>query len=130
MPVNAYWHNDSRTIVCVQISDPWTVSELSAAIQESRQLQESVRHQVDAIWDGTDTKTVPHNLLSHFMLTRQNSQPPPNQRALVVVARTTLLKTFISSAKRVMPHATKNMHVTESIEAAEQKLNALHEMAR
>jgi hypothetical protein len=129
MPVNANWHNETHTIVRVQISDPWTLPELAAAIQESRQMQDSVSHQVDAIWDSSDAKTVPNNLLSHFMLSSQNTKVPRNQRAVVVVARSTLLKTFVHSAKRVMPQVTKNVHLTETIEAAEQKLSALRQPA-
>lgn len=124
MPVQAHWHNDDHTIVRILITDPWTLPELSDALQEARRLQESVHYPVDAIWDGTTVKTVPNNVLSHFMLSRQDSQPPANHRTLVVVARSTLLKTFISSARRLMPYATKNMYVTDSLEAAEQKLKA------
>jgi hypothetical protein len=130
MTVHARWHNEDHTIVRVQFSDPWTLPELSAALQEARQLLESVHYPVDAIWDGADAKTVPNNVLSHFMLSRQDSEPPANQRTLVVVARSTLLKTFVSSAKRLMPHATKNMYMTDSLDAAEQKIEMLQAAVR
>ncbi len=125
MPVKASWFDDAHTIVHIEFSDPWTLADLSAGIQTGRQLMSSVDHTVDAIWDGTNTKGAPSNVFSHFMVANEDTEIPANQRFVIVVVRSAFLHTFASTAKRLLPRITRNMHITNSLQAAEQKIEAL-----
>ncbi len=125
MPVSAAWNDEAHTIVRVEICDPWNMSELSQAIQVSRQLMGSVSYTVDAIWDGIGTKGAPSNLFSHFMMPNEDTKIPSNQRYVVVVVRGAFLQTFVGMGKRLLPQITKNMHITSSLDAAEQKIMTL-----
>jgi len=125
MPVSAIWHDEAHTIVRVEFRDPWNMTELSQAIQGSRQLMSSVSYIVDAIWDGTGTKGAPSNLFSHFMMPNEDTKIPDNQRYVVVVVRGAFLQTFVGMAKRLLPQITKKMHITHSLEDAEAKIAAL-----
>jgi hypothetical protein len=125
MPVSTTWHDDTHTIVRVEFSDPWNMTELSRAIQVSRQLMGSVDYIVDAIWDGTGTSGAPSNLFSHFMLPNEDTEIPTNQRFVVVVVRGAFLQTFVGLAKRLLPRITKNMYITHSLQDANQKITTL-----
>ena len=125
MPISATWYDDAKTIVRVEFNDPWTMVELSQAIQVSRQLMSSVPYTVDAIWDGTGTKGGPSNILSHFMMPNEDTKIPPNQGVVVVVVRGAFLQTFVSFAKRLLPQITRNMHITNSLQAADEKIALL-----
>ncbi len=125
MPVSASWFDDANTIVRIEFTDPWNMTELSQAIQASRQLMSSVNHTVDSIWDGTNTKGAPSKLWSHFMVANEDTEIPANQRYVIVVVHSAFLHTFAATAKRLLPRITRNMHITNSLQAAEQKLETL-----
>jgi hypothetical protein len=125
MPVSATWHDEAHTIVRVEFSDPWNMTELSQAIQTSRQLMSSVGYTVDAIWDGTATKGAPSNLFSHFMMPNEDTEIPANQRFVIVVVHGTFLQTFVGMAKRLLPRITRKMHITHSLQDADRKIAAL-----
>jgi len=129
MSVTASWNDEAHTIVRVEFVDPWNMTELSQAIQVSRQLMSSVSHTVDAIWDSTATNGAPSNLFSHFMMPNEDTKIPGNQRYVVVVVHGAFLKTFAGMAKRLLPQITKNMYITSSLQAAEQKIEALRSQA-
>jgi len=122
MPVSATWHDDAHTIVRVEFRDPWNMVELSEGIRVSRQLMDSVSYTVDAIWDSTRTKGIPANLFSHFMMPNEDTKIPANQGAVVVVVHGALLQTFAGMAKRLLPQITKNMHITNNLQAADAKI--------
>ena len=125
MPVSTTWHDQAHTIVRVEFRDPWSMAELSEAIRVSRQLMGSVSYTVDAIWDGTGIKGAPSNLFSHFMLPNEDTKIPTNQGAVVVVVHGAFLQTFAGLAKRLIPQITKNMHITHSLQAADEKITVL-----
>lgn len=125
MPVSATWYDDACTIIIVRLHDPWTLADLSAAISESRRLSSSTNSMVDLIWDATETSGAPSNIVSHFMFTSEDTNIPANQGAVIVVVRTTFLKSFVALAKRLLPRITRNMHIVADLPAAEVKIAAL-----
>lgn len=125
MPVMTEWHDSAQNTIRLAISDPWTINDLSDGIRASRNLMGSVNYSVDAIWDASQTKGAPSNMLSHFMLPNQDSIIPNNQGAVVVVVNNMFLKQFVMIAKRLMPHTTKNMHIVSTLPDAEKKLETL-----
>lgn len=127
MPVITNWHDEANSVIRVEFSDPWTLTELSSGIQTSRQLMGGVTHTVDVIWDGTKTKGAPSNMLSHFMFPNQDTIIPENQGAVVVVVNGMFLRQFALIAKRLMTQITKNMHIATSLTDAEKKIESLRE---
>ncbi len=125
MPVSARWYNDAKTAVYVEFSDPWTLTELSTALKQSRALMSSVDYSVDAIWDSSKTSGMPKNILSHFMVSNADTDIPDNQRAVVVIVHGMFLQSFAGMAKRLLPRITKNMHITSSLQDADKKLRSL-----
>ncbi|MBI1257987.1 MAG: hypothetical protein GC204_10985 [Chloroflexi bacterium] len=127
MPLSTTWYDEAKTIVRIEFQDPWNMTELSQAIQASRELMESVSYTVDAIWDGTGTKGGPSNILSHFMMPNEDTKIPTNQGVVVVVVRGAFLQTFVSLAKRLLPQITRQMHITNSLQAAGEKIALLRQ---
>lgn len=125
MPVMTEWHDSTQNTIRLAISDPWTINDLSDGIRASRKLMSSVDYSVDAIWDASETKGAPSNMLSHFMLPNEDSLIPKNQGTVVVVVNNMFLKQFVMIAKRLMPHTTKNMFIVASLFDAEKKLQSL-----
>jgi hypothetical protein len=125
MPVVTEWYDSAQNAIRIAISDPWTINDLSDGIRASRNLMSSVDYSVDAIWDASQTKGAPSNMLSHFMLPNEDSIVPKNQGTVVVVVNNMFLKQFVMIAKRLMPHTTKNMFVVGSLPDAEKKLDSL-----
>jgi hypothetical protein len=130
MPVMTHWHDQANSVIRVEFSDPWTLTELSSGIQSSRQLMSSVDHTVDAIWDGTKTKGAPSNMLSHFMFPNNDTIVPPNQGAVIVIVNGMFLRQFAIIAKRLMPQITRNMHITTSLPDAEKKIKSMQDSRR
>jgi hypothetical protein len=125
MPVSACWHDEACTILRLDIQSPWSLPELSAALTQCRSLMSSVEHPVDVIWDASQAHSLPQNMISHFILHSEDAQVPSNQAAVIVIVRTTLLRSFALLAKRALPNVTRNMHVTATLKEAEAIINSL-----
>jgi hypothetical protein len=125
MPVTIHWHDESKTILRMPITDPWTLAEMNAAAVQSRQMMATVDHKVVLIMDALETNGFPKNVFSHFATNTKESDLPINQEAVIVVVRGALLQAFVSTAKRILPHLTRRMHMADSLAAAEAKIAAL-----
>lgn len=127
MPITVRWYDDDQTIIHMPISDPWTITDLTLATQESYRMMAQVGHTVDLIMDASETTGIPRNILSHFATNTTEATLPTNQGFVLVVVRNTLLQTFVSMAKRILPHITRKMHMADSLPGAVGKIMRLRE---
>ena len=129
MPAATAWHDEARTIIHMQISDPWTLPDLTAATQESYRLMAQVTNSVDLIMDFSRTTGLPRNVFSHYATHTTEASLPANQGFVLVIVRGTLLQTFAGMAKRILPNVTRKMYVVDSLAAADTKIASLRESA-
>lgn len=127
MPVSAAWHDAAKTIVRLDFGAPWTLAELGEAVRESRGMISSAARTVDVIWDATHAGGIPSNVITHFLLNLEIVQVPANQGAVIVVANSMFLQNFARLAKRSLPKITRNMHITDTLAAADALLDSLRE---
>jgi hypothetical protein len=125
MPITVSWHNDEHTVIRLTFHAPWALPDLSESIESCYALLRSTDAPVDAIWDASEISGIPHNLLSHFILRSPHIDIPPNQRAVLVVARSPFLKSFLSAARRALPARTRKMYIFDDLGAAERFIESL-----
>jgi hypothetical protein len=127
MPITVSWHNEAHTILYLGIRDPWTLTDLGESIEASYTMMRSTDAEVDTIWDASETSGIPRNVLSYFMLRGANLKVPANQRAVVVVARSAFLKSFLSASRRALSSRTRMMYIVDDLEAAERCIESLRQ---
>lgn len=59
MAVTVTWADEARTIIHINIANPWTWHELLNAAHETRGMIATIGHEVAVIYDYTDTATIP-----------------------------------------------------------------------
>jgi len=62
MPIEVNWFNDSRSVIYMRVSDPWTWDDFFAASRQASTLAQSVSHEVSYMADFTYAKQFPRGL--------------------------------------------------------------------
>jgi hypothetical protein len=117
MPIHNVWGNEAKTIIQQTFVDPWTWGELSDATCEAADMMRSFAHPIDLLLDLRKGTHIPPNALSKPMSVAK--EYPSNWRLMIVVADNYLVKSLVSSIRRLFrkPFEQKLYHCTTLDEA-------------
>lgn len=125
MPIIVAWANDEKTILLNDYNGNWSASDFRQAIDDNARLMGSVLHDVDVIVDQRNNRALPSARLA--ILPYLETKTPDNQRRVIVVGASRLMKTMIELASRFAPRATRHLHYVQTLEAAYQLIETLNE---
>jgi hypothetical protein len=110
------WLNPEQTILIQRFIGEYGVAEYQQVATETAKLLKTVDHPVDIILDFTEGHARKENFLASLGSIERKVQP--NQRLLVVIKASSLLKNLATGMQSVAPKATDNMHFVETLEQA------------
>lgn len=116
MPITVQWDNPEKTIIRVTFDGRWTHREFTTAVQQRRQLMESVTHHVDVIVDMSGGQFIPTRMIT--TLVNLNRHIPANRRLLIYVRASRLFRVIVSTVVRIVPRAGQNVLFVDSISDA------------
>ncbi len=95
MPISVQWSDESQTCIVVSYRGHWSWAEFQVAVQATHNLMNSVGHKVVLIADSSMGGILPPgNIISNGKNALANL--PDNITLIVVVANSSLIRTFVS----------------------------------
>lgn len=116
MPIQADWDNDTRTIIRIHVSDPWTIDDYSLATLHAYSLMEGADGCVHVIIDFTDAYSFPKDMLSGASAEKVHLHP--RQGLVVIVKISPYLRAVIKATLRVFPRMRQNLFFTQTVQEA------------
>ncbi|MCA9913308.1 MAG: hypothetical protein KC496_08155 [Anaerolineae bacterium] len=113
------WHNNDQTILYATVPTEWTWEDAYVMIERIYQLQETVNHPTDIIFDLRHINPLPKSAIPN--LRRMLNSEHPNDRLNIIVTRDTFLRQMLELVVRTFSHDRKNpaqSHFTTSLEKA------------
>jgi hypothetical protein len=108
MSVSAKWRDKHKTTVVVTYQSPWTWIEFHEAALATNALMESVDYDVVIIEDTSHGSMLPGgNIVGHGKTAIANF--PNNLALIVVVANSTIVRTFLSLVTGMNPGGRANI---------------------
>lgn len=113
------WHNNKQTIIYATVPTEWTWQDACEMIERVYQLQETVNHPTDIIYDLRNINPLPKAAILNIR--RMMNSEHPNDRLNVILTRDTFLRQMLELVVRTFAHDRKKyakLHFTTSIDKA------------
>lgn len=115
------WYDAEKTILIQDFVGEYGVADYQRIATETNELLNTVNHPVDIIMDFTQGKARKENFVASLGSIERKVHP--NQRLLIAVKGSNLLKTLAHGMQRVVPKATANFIFVETFEHAKQSID-------
>lgn len=113
MSVSAKWKDEHKTTIVVTYQNPWTWTEFHEAALTTNALMDSVDYNIVIIEDTSHGSMLPPgNIVGHGKTAIANF--PSNLALIVVVANSTIVRTFLSLVTGMNPGGRANIIKTAS----------------
>jgi len=99
MSINVVWDNPEQSIVRFIYNGQWNLDDFYHALQESRDMMDTVNHRVGIIIDVQNSKLVPNGVLSHGK--NVSLRKHPNQAKSIIVGASGFVRTLFDVYKKV-----------------------------
>ena len=99
MGIVVQWDNPEQTVIHFIYSGQWTFGDLFDAMQQSRELMDTVNHLVHGIVDMQDSKLMPNGALS--LGRNVTMRKHPNQGKTVIVGASGFARTLYDVYRKV-----------------------------
>ena len=99
MGITVVWDNPEQTILRYIYNGQWNLDNFYIALQESRDMMDTVNHRVGLIIDVQNSKLVPNGVLSHGKNVALRKHP--NQGLSVIVGASGFVRTLFDVYKKV-----------------------------
>ena len=99
MSITVIWDNPEQTIIRYVYNGQWNLDNFYHALQESREMMDTVNHRVGLIIDVQNSKLVPNGVLSHGK--NVSLRKHPNQGKSIIVGASGFVRTLFDVYKRV-----------------------------
>jgi hypothetical protein len=116
MGIHVHWDNPEKTILVETFEGNWTLDDYHRMIDAAAALLAQEDHPVHVICDGTQSKTLPSQMLSGVRYAIKKM--PQNQGIVVFVNANMFAKTIINIAKKLTPLLVNTIEYADSVEAA------------
>ncbi len=116
MGIKITWDNPEKTILVETFEDFWTLDDWHVMVDEAAALLAQIEYTVHVILDGTQSKTLPPQMLSGVRYAVKKM--PKNQGILVFVNATMFAKTIINIAKKLTPLLVNTIEYADNLEQA------------
>jgi len=116
MGIELAWQDEEKTILCHTYDGAWTVQNFYDAVDTSRAWLIEVEHPVDLIIDMRTADGPPPKITSAYQYA--DRKVPDNQRLIVMVDPTEVMKAFNNVVGKIAPRASQYRYVVESMDDA------------
>jgi len=119
------WHNNEQNIIYATVPTEWTWEDAYVMIERIYQLQETVNHPTDLIYDMRNINPLPKSAIPN--LRRRLNSEHPNDRLNIIVTRDTFLRQMLELVVRTFSQDRKNpalLHFTTSLDKAIEYIHA------
>jgi len=99
MGITVVWDNPEQTILRYIYNGQWNLDNFYQALQESRNMMDTVDHRVGLIIDVQNSKLVPNGVLSHGKNVGLHKHP--NQGKSIIVGASGFVRTLFDVYKKV-----------------------------
>ena len=99
MSITVVWDNPEQTILRYIYNGQWNLDNFYHALQESREMLDTVNHRVGLIIDVQNSKLVPNGVLSHGK--NVSLRKHPNQGKSIIVGASGFVRTLFDVYKKV-----------------------------
>jgi len=99
MSITVVWDNPEQTILRYIYNGQWNLDNFYHALQESREMMDTVNHRVGLIIDVQNSKLVPNGVLSHGK--NVSLRKHPNQGKSIIVGASGFVRTLFDVYKKV-----------------------------
>ena len=99
MSISVVWDNPEQTIIRYIYNGQWNLDNFYHALQESREMMDTVNHRVGLIIDVQNSKLVPNGVLSHGK--NVSLRKHTNQGKSVIVGASGFVRTLFDVYKKV-----------------------------
>jgi len=99
MGIHVQWDNPEQTIIRFRYDGAWNLSDLFDALQEARELMDTVTHRVDGIVDLSESKLMPNGALS--LGRNVTMRKHPRQGKTVIVGASGFVRTLYDVYRKV-----------------------------
>jgi hypothetical protein len=99
MSITVVWDNPEQTIVRYIYNGQWSLDNFYHALQESRDMMDTVNYRVGLIIDVQNSKLVPNGVLSHGK--NVSLRKHPNQGKSIIVGASGFVRTLFDVYKKV-----------------------------
>ncbi len=99
MSITVIWDNPEQTIIRYIYNGQWNLDNFYHALQESREMMDTVNRRVGLIIDVQNSKLVPNGVLSHGK--NVSLRKHPNQGKSIIVGASGFVRTLFDVYKRV-----------------------------
>jgi hypothetical protein len=99
MSITVVWDNPEQTIIRYIYNGQWSLDNFYQALQESREMMDTVNHRVGLIIDVQNSKLVPNGVLSHGK--NVSLRKHANQGKSIIVGASGFVRTLFDVYKKV-----------------------------
>jgi len=121
MGISINWLDDEKRIIISEYSGKWTVSDVYQMLDATRTLVDSVKHSVDLIIVYRDSEESVGKFVDSLtpeFITHFNDNISDNQRLVVMVNASLLLKKTFKLLSKMMPNFLSHLLYAISLEEA------------
>lgn len=119
MPVFVDWHDETQTIIHIEIQNPFNWDDVYRAIDAEFKMLDTVHHRVGILFDGRNTRSLPPGMLPNVQSMLKMVHPNESIKVFVgsgVVYK--LFSTLFSILAKQDRELTRDYRFTESMEQA------------
>jgi hypothetical protein len=116
MPMYVWWDDNTRTTLFYLFKGEWTLTDISAALEQRTALLDSVSHKVVTVVDLKGCFALPDNVVSFAM--RVASQQHPNLDMTLIVSPDPIMDVTQVVLRKIAVEFGASMHFVKSLDEA------------
>ncbi|MEO0563953.1 MAG: hypothetical protein AAF125_17750 [Chloroflexota bacterium] len=113
MPPTVRWYDDAKTITCIEFNGIFTVAEVFEAWQREFDLMRCVSYPIYSFNIFNTPQVVRKDISVSKLREYIVNNPMPHLQMTVQVAENSILRTFLKTLSRTMPH---EVHVVSTVD--------------
>ena len=129
MPINIYWDNDDKTIIRVDIIQPWELDEFYRLHEVTTGMLNTVDHKVAFIADVRELGGLPRGI-SLRQTSKVLSAAHPNDLGMILIGMNRGIQMFMNVILRVFPVVTNVILVQTEDEAYQKAYDLLNNLPK
>ncbi|MCA0459040.1 MAG: hypothetical protein LCI00_34135 [Chloroflexi bacterium] len=116
MPVSMDWDNADHSIIRVTFQGQWERDDIERMITKGVSMLETVNHEVDSIFDFTQSTFSPRKLLAS--VDRMENTHNPNERLVIIVNANIYIRSVIKVARVLAPKTFAYIYFVDCLSSA------------
>ena len=116
MGIIVNWDDKNQRVIRYQLEGDWDWADFDYAILESLQFSEELSHNIDVIFDLSQSNSIPDGIVLYFK--KLLKTVPANRRHFVVVGTNPQLSVIVTMFNRIFKSVSGRISYTDTLERA------------